>query len=96
MTSRMVADSGITLQVRVQPKSSSDRLVVEETGRVRVAVTAAPVEDAANRAVCALLAKCLGLAKSNVRVKSGMHSRNKVILVNGLGEEEAMRRLSAH
>lgn len=94
--SQFGGDSGATIHVRVQPKSSTNRLVVEDSGRIRVAVTAPPVDDAANRAVCVLLAKCLGLSKSSVSVKSGMHSRNKVIHVNGLGEEEAMRRLSAH
>jgi len=96
MTSRTGCDSNATLRIRVQPKSSSDRLVVDDLGRVRISVTAPPADGAANRAVCVLLAKRLGLAKSKVSIKSGMRSRDKVIYLEGLGAEEAVRRLSAN
>jgi len=96
MTVRTSGDSGTTLRIRVQPKSSSNRLIVDNAGHVRIAVTAPPADGAANRAVCVLIAKCLGLAKSNVCVKSGLRSRDKVIHVHGVGEDEAMRRLAAH
>jgi hypothetical protein len=95
MTAHMGGDSSATLRIRVQPKSSSNRLTVDDVGHVRIAVTAPPADGAANRAVCVLVAKCLGLAKSSVFVRSGLRSRDKVIQVHGLGEDEAMRRLAA-
>jgi len=94
MTSRTRLDSDATLRIRVQPGSSSNRLSVDDSGCLRVAVTAPPAEGAANQAVCVLLAKRLKVAKSNVCIKDGRRSRDKVIQVLGLAEEEAMRRLS--
>ncbi len=95
MTPRTGCESESTLHVRVQPKSSSNRVVLEDAGRVRIAVTAPPADGAANQAVCQLIAKSLGIAKSRVRVMRGTRSREKVIHVDGLAEEEALRRLSA-
>ena len=83
-----------TLRIRVQPKSSSNRITVDDNGRISVAVTAPPANDAANRAVCAELAKRVGLAKSKVSVRSGARSRDKVIRFEGLDKAEALRRLS--
>lgn len=95
MNASINSDDGVALSIRVQRKAAADRIILEEDGRVRVAVTAPPADGAANKAVCVVLAKHLGLAKSKVSVRSGLRSRDKVIQVNGLGEDEAMRRLSA-
>jgi uncharacterized protein (TIGR00251 family) len=89
------SEDGTSLRVRVQPKSASNRVVVDDAGRVRVSVTAPPSEGAANKAVCQVLAKRLGLAKSNVNIRSGMRSRDKVVRVDGIGEGEILRRLTA-
>jgi uncharacterized protein (TIGR00251 family) len=83
------------LRIRVQPKAASNRVVFDDAGGIRVAVTAPPSDGEANRAVCAVVAKQLGLAKSNVTVERGQRSRDKVIQINGLGEHEVLRRLSA-
>ncbi len=95
MTTRARGTAGARLRVRVQPKASANRLTFEAPGRIRAAVTAPPADGAANQAVCALIAKKLGVAKSKVRLKSGMRSRDKVIEVDGVDEVEAARRLSA-
>ena len=72
----------LLLRVRVQPKASRDAVSVQE-GRVRVALTAPPVDGAANKALCAFVAKQLSVAKRSVRVASGGKSREKTLRIEG-------------
>jgi uncharacterized protein (TIGR00251 family) len=76
--------AGMSLQVRVQPRSS--RLAVEgvEEGVLRVRLTAAPAEGAANEQLIRLLAAELGVPKSSIRIIKGRTSRNKVVEVEGM------------
>jgi uncharacterized protein (TIGR00251 family) len=76
--------AGLSLEVRVQPRAS--RLAVEgvEEGVLRVRLTAAPAEGAANEQLIRLLAAELGVPKSGIRIIKGKTSRNKVVAVEGI------------
>lgn len=52
-------------------------------GVLAVRVSAAPVDDAANRAVVKLLAKRAGVARSRVRIIRGGRGRRKLIAIDG-------------
>ena len=73
------------LALRVTPKASSDRIAAEpdaEGGpRARVHVTVAPEDGKANRAVIALVAKALGIAKSRVTLIRGETARDKLVKI---------------
>lgn len=71
----------LLLDVRLQPRASENRVVGIGNGRVRIRVSAAPVDDAANRKLIAMLAKEFGVAKSRVRLLAGAANRNKRIAV---------------
>jgi uncharacterized protein YggU (UPF0235/DUF167 family) len=58
-------------------------------------VSAPPVEGRANEALERILANALGVPKGAVRVVSGAHSREKLVAVDGLTQDEALRRLGA-
>jgi uncharacterized protein YggU (UPF0235/DUF167 family) len=58
-----------------------------------VYVTAAPVDGAANDAVCKLLAKALDVSKSSVRIVHGLQSRNKQVSIEGVSLESVLDRL---
>jgi uncharacterized protein (TIGR00251 family) len=73
----------VIVKVRVQPKASRDAIAGEHAGALKVAVTAAPEKGKANKAVVELLAKALGVAKSNVELVSGATSRDKVFAIRG-------------
>ena len=81
----------IWLRVRVQPKASRNAIILEEDGRIRVALTAPPVDGEANKSLCAFLAKELGVAKGNVRVVKGEKSREKVVEVKGVVMDKVMK-----
>ncbi len=93
-----VRDGRVHLRVRVQPKASRNAFRIEPDGRLRVALTAPPVEGAANKALRAFVAKSLGLAKSSVTLTTGAKSRDKVLRLegtNGTEVEEALRGLDS-
>lgn len=81
------------LRVRVQPKASRNGLAAAAGGGVRATVTAPPTDGKANAAVCALVAKALGLPKRSVRVVKGETSREKTLALEGIALEEANRLL---
>ena len=85
-TWRPTAD-GISVAVKVHPRARRPGLrgaVPSRDGpRLGIAVTAAPEDGAANRAVCAALAAALGVPPSSVAVASGAASREKRLLVSG-------------
>ena len=60
---------------------------------LRVRVTAPPVGGKANDAVERLVAKTLGLPKSAVGIVAGAQGREKTVAIDGLSQDEALRRL---
>lgn len=85
--------SGLVLRVFVAPRSSGNKVLGLHDGKVKVALTAPPVEGAANNALIAFLAKVLGVSKSSVAIVAGETSRKKSISVEGIEPDEAIRRL---
>ena len=75
-----LAVAGREIAVRVTPKASRDRIVVEE-GQIRIYVTAAPEGGKANAAVQKLLAKAMGIAKTRLVLLRGSASRDKLFRV---------------
>ena len=82
-----------TIKVRVQPKSSRNQLDGFQDGALRVRVTAAPTEGQANAAVITILAKTLGVSKSRLEIIRGYSSRDKVVSVDTLTEQEVQRKI---
>jgi uncharacterized protein len=78
------------LEVRVQPRARKNELAVRD-GRLLARVTAPPADGRANAAVCALLAKALGVPKGAVHVQRGASARDKVIAIDGMDEREVKR-----
>jgi len=65
----------------LQPRASDDSLVGISNGRLRIRVTAAAVENAANQRMMAILAKEFGVAKSRVRLLAGSRGRDKRVAI---------------
>jgi uncharacterized protein (TIGR00251 family) len=84
VTLAIVEEPGaIRFGVQVVPRASRDRLGPTVGERLKVQLTAPPVEGAANEALRALLAKSLGVAKRDVEIVSGEGSRKKNVRVAG-------------
>ena len=72
------------MQVRVTPKASANRVRIEDRTEgpfVRADVTVVPEDGKANKQVIKLLAKELGLPKSNIAIIRGHTSRDKTCLI---------------
>ena len=85
----------LTLRVRVQPRAARDAVAGEREGALVVRLTAPPVEGAANKALCRLLGRALGVAPSAVRIVSGAGGRKKRVSVTGIDAATARQKLGA-
>ncbi len=79
---------GSLLAVRAQPGARKAGVMGEQTGALKVAVTAPPEDGRANAALTELLREWLGLKRSQVELASGATNRNKQFLIRGLTPDE--------
>lgn len=77
---------GVTFRVRVQPRSSRTAITGAAAGSLRLALTAPPVEGAANVACAEYFAALCGVAKSRVGIVAGAKSRDKTVRIAGIGK----------
>ncbi len=75
---------GVTFEVRVQPRASRTGISGEYQGALKIRLTAPPVEDRANEALCRFLSECLNVPLSAVKILSGEKSRTKRVQVQGI------------
>ena len=86
-----------TLAIRVTPRSAKPgiggwRETADGREELDVRVAEAPADGAANEAVIRLLAKALGISRSELSITSGSASRHKRIAIP-FDVKEARRRL---
>ncbi|MDQ3706625.1 MAG: DUF167 domain-containing protein [Chloroflexota bacterium] len=81
---------GVTIRVFVAPRSSANKVMGEHNGAIKVALTAPPVEGAANKALVEFLAKLLGVPRSSISLVSGETSRQKTVRALGVSLEQAV------
>lgn len=86
---------GGRIEVRLQPRGSRDELLGWRDGVLRAKVSAPPAEGKANRSLCRLIAKRVGVPPSCVSVVRGEKSRDKVVRVEGLETAELRRALAS-
>ena len=81
------------LRVHVTPGAREEQIAGWHGGSLRVKVRARPEKGRANQAVLRLLARRLGVAPANLSIVHGAASRDKLVEVEGLNEEELRARL---
>lgn len=84
---------GCLIRLKVVPGSSRDAIVGVLGDRLKVKVAAAPEAGKANKAVCDLLAKALGVKVRDVQIVIGQTSAEKTVRVAGLSAATAEARL---
>ena len=94
-TGKRVAGLYVTLSLRVQPRASRNAVAGWTGDILNIRLTAPPVEGAANAACLAFLADLLDLPQSQLEILRGERSRNKVIRIIGLTQDEIRARLSS-
>lgn len=71
----------LVLAVRVQPRASRDRIEGPHDGRLKVRLTAPPVDGKANAHLIKVLAKAFGVAKGAVTLEAGQAGRDKRVRI---------------
>ena len=84
--------NGPTFDITVTPRASRAGIDAQQEA-LKVKVTALPVDGAANEACIKLLAKELGLKKSQITILAGHKSRRKTVLVQGITAAELARKI---
>jgi uncharacterized protein (TIGR00251 family) len=75
---------GISLQVKVQPRSSRKGIEGVAGDTVKVYLTSPPAEGAANAQLIEVLSEALGVRKSAIHIIKGLSSRLKLIEIKGV------------
>jgi uncharacterized protein len=84
---------GTILPVRAQPGAKRNEIRGEQDGMLKVCVTQSPEKGKANKAVVELMAKSLGLRKSQIELLSGETSHQKRFLIRDITPEELAQKL---
>lgn len=86
--------SKVEISVRVHPNAARNEVGGVIDGVWQVRVSAPPVKGKANQELIAFLSRLLGVGKSRIGIIRGHTTRNKVIAISGLSQEDIMKRLS--
>lgn len=78
------------LEVRVVPRARRTEIAGEREGALVVRVREPPLDDRANKAVCKLIAKELGVPTGRVSIVRGHRARQKMLRVEGI-DQAALR-----
>src|SRR5947209_18267838 len=93
-TGKRVVGPHVTLSLRVQPRASRNAVVGWTGDTLNIRLTAPPVEGAANAACLAFLADLLDIPSAQLAILRGERSRQKVVRITGLTQDEVHARLA--
>jgi uncharacterized protein len=82
-----------TLRVHVVPNAKIDEVAGEHGAAIKIKLRAPAVERKANAALVDFLAKRLKVPVRRIVLLRGQKSRDKLVRIDGLSEEELRRRL---
>ncbi|MBF8265343.1 MAG: protein of unknown function DUF167 [Dehalococcoidia bacterium] len=88
-------ESGARLHVRVTPGAPRNEVMSYVEGVLKVKVAAPPVKGQANKELISFLADILGVRKNQISILKGETSRDKVLAIEGVTEQELKSRLTA-
>jgi len=89
-----VTADGIVLRVHLQPRASHNRFLGLHGEAVKIALTAPPVDGAANAALLELLTTTLHLPRTACVLQAGEKSRNKRVLIRTSTPERLLQQLA--
>jgi len=75
---------GITLKIKVEPRSSRKGISGIAGDTVKVKVHAPPVGGAANEELIEVLSEKFSIKKSSIKILRGEASKNKVVEIEGI------------
>jgi uncharacterized protein (TIGR00251 family) len=88
-----ISEREIRILLRVHPNASRNEVVGFSGGVLRVRVAAPPVRGKANKELVAFLSQILGVSKGALTIIHGRASKNKILAIDGMSQEQVMKRL---
>lgn len=88
-----VQSDGVLLSIKLQPRASRNQIGEPLGDELRIAVTAPPVDAAANQALIELLADVLDCPKRQVELIRGQTSRHKTVKLHGFNAAQVLEKL---
>lgn len=85
---------GVYLAVKLQPRAARNQVQGLHGQELKIAVTAPPVDSAANAALVEFIAEKLSVSRAAVQLVRGQASRHKTLFIAGLRADDAERRLA--
>jgi len=79
---------GVYLALKVQPRASRNAIQGVHSAELKIAITAPPVDSAANSALIEFLADKLKLGRSRIQLVRGQTSRHKSVFIAGMRANE--------
>lgn len=71
----------LLIQCHLQPQSSCDEIVGIHNDKLKIKITAPPVDGKANVHLIKYIAKVFGVAKRKINIVSGETSRHKILSI---------------
>jgi uncharacterized protein len=87
--------NGVSIAVKVHPRAKKNAITGRVGDALKLALTSPPVDGRANEACIEFFAKLFRVPRSSVTIAAGETSRNKVVRVGGVTQEEAQRAIGA-
>jgi uncharacterized protein (TIGR00251 family) len=87
--------SGISFAIRVHPRAKKNAITGSVGDALKLSLTSPPVDGRANQACVDFFAELFAVSRSSVTIAAGESSRNKVVRVVGVSEENVRQKLSA-
>lgn len=76
---------GITIEVKVEPRSSRKQITgIMDSTILKVKLTAPPVDGSANEQLIELIAESTGVRKSQIKIIRGLTSKRKLVGITGV------------
>jgi uncharacterized protein len=88
-------ESMATLSFHIVPNAKIDRVMGEHGGAIKIKLRAPVVEGKANAALRSFLSKELKIAERRIVLEHGHKSREKIVRIDDLTDEEVRGRLRA-
>ena len=79
-------EQGVEIRVKVVPGSSKTRISGTLDDMMKIKIASPPEKGKANQELITLLAKRLGVSKSQITLVKGVTNRNKVLFIEGISD----------
>ena len=89
-----ISDNKAKICVRVYPNADRNEIVSLINGVLRVRISAPPVKGRANIELIGFLSRFLGISKDSISIVKGHTNRNKLVVINGLGQDSISKLLN--